>query len=85
MSELEKFEVWFDQQRRDHWNSLYPREPFRELWGTGERNAMYRAWMARATLETPVRQVHSKSEHKRLTALGVECVVAPAETKGDAT
>jgi hypothetical protein len=33
--------------------------------------------------ETPVRQVHSKSEHKRLTALGVECVVTPKETKGE--
>lgn len=31
--------------------------------------------------ETPVRQVHSKSEYKRLTALGVECVVTEAETK----
>jgi hypothetical protein len=29
----------------------------------------------RVTLKTPVRQVHSKSEQKRLTALGVECVV----------
>jgi hypothetical protein len=33
------------------------------------------------TSETPVRQVHSKSEHKRLTALGVECVVTPKETE----
>jgi hypothetical protein len=29
----------------------------------------------RVTLKTPVRQVHSKSEQKRLTALGVQCVV----------
>jgi hypothetical protein len=35
------------------------------------------------TAETPVRQAHSKSEYKRLTALGVECT-AP-ETKGDAS
>jgi hypothetical protein len=32
-----------------------------------------------------IREVHSKSEYKRLTALGVECVVkSAAETKGDA-
>lgn len=37
---------------------------------------------ALATAETPIRQVHSKSEYKRLTALGVECVVTVPETKG---
>ena len=33
-----------------------------------------------STAETPARQVHSKSEYKRLTALGVECVVTEKET-----
>lgn len=44
------FEVWFQMQRRDHWNHHYPDEPFHENWGLGYRDAMLQGWMARASL-----------------------------------
>ena len=42
-----------------------------------------REYLELAGMETPVRKVHSKSEHKRLAALGVESVVTSKETKGE--
>jgi hypothetical protein len=47
--------------------------------GTPAVDAFIAKWSDR-TPQTPIRQVHSKSEYKRLTALGVECVVTEKET-----
>jgi hypothetical protein len=44
------FEVWFQMQRRDHWKSLCPNEPFPEEWGNGFKGVMRKAWMGRASL-----------------------------------
>lgn len=42
------FEVWFQMQRRKHFESLYPGDPFREGWGMGYRSAMLEGWLGRA-------------------------------------
>lgn len=42
------FEVWFQLQRHQEWKRLYPDEQFRENWGMGFRDAMWKGWHARA-------------------------------------
>jgi len=44
------FEVWFNLERRKHWDRLYPKETFHENWGLADKSAMRIAWMARASL-----------------------------------
>jgi hypothetical protein len=49
--EVKAFNEWFEQDRRDHWESLYPGEPFKADWGLGYKRHKLEAWLARAELQ----------------------------------